>query len=365
MFFSGGSALRGLSRQLIRYTYNSIHIITSFDSGGSSATLREAFAMPAVGDVRARLMDLADQTIKGNREIFDLFAYRFAKQAEKGALTHELERMISGKHILVARIPEPMQEIIRNHLLWFQRSMTADFDLRGASVGNLILTAGYLENRRDLDSVIDVFSKLVMVRGTVQPVINKYLHLVAELEDGSTVVGQHLMTGKEVEPIGSKVQRAYITDDRDLYPVCPLQAGKKVRSLISSAELICYPMGSFYSSIIANLLVHGVGEAISRNHAPKVYVPSTGLDPECMGHTIMDQVETLIAYAGQGQQELRETDVLSHILVDQKNGQYAGHIDSQRLAQLGIQVIDCELVSRKSGLDIDEDLLLPVLLSLA
>ena len=365
LFFSGGSALRGLSRQLIHYTYNSIHIITSFDSGGSSAILREAFAMPAVGDARARLMDLADQGIKGNREIFDLFAYRFAKKADKVALAHELEKMVSGKHKLVARIPDPMQEVIRNHLLWFQRNMEDDFDLRGASVGNLLLTAGYLENRRDLDPVIDIFSRLVMVRGIVQPVINKYLHLVAELEDGSTVVGQNLLTGKEAPPIASKVERVYITDDRDKHPVCHMKAAGKIRSLISAAELICYPMGSFYSSIIANLLVNGVGEAICKNSAPKVYIPSTGLDPECLDHSIMDQVETLIAYASQGQPKIKATDVLNYVLIDQKNGQYTGKLDNKRLAQLGVEVIDCELVSRKSAPDIDENLLLPILLSIA
>ena len=46
LFFSGGSALNPLSRRLINYTHNSIHLITPFDSGGSSAVLRKAFGMP-------------------------------------------------------------------------------------------------------------------------------------------------------------------------------------------------------------------------------------------------------------------------------------------------------------------------------
>ena len=45
VFFTGGTALRDLSRELIRYTHNSVHLVTPFDSGGSSATLRRAFAM--------------------------------------------------------------------------------------------------------------------------------------------------------------------------------------------------------------------------------------------------------------------------------------------------------------------------------
>jgi len=179
------------------------------------------------------------------------------------------------------------------------------------------------------------------------------------------VVGQNLLTGKEAPPIASKVERVYITDDRDKHPVCHMKAAGGIKPLIRAAELICYPMGSFYSSIIANLLVDGVGEAICKNGAPKVYIPSTGLDPECLGHTIMDQVEMLIAYVSQGQPAIKAADVLNYVLVDQKNGQYVGKLDRNRLAQLGIKTIDCELVSRESAPDIDENLILPVLLSLA
>ena len=59
VFFTGGTALRDLSRQLIHYTHNSVHLVTPFDSGGSSAALRRSFAMPAVGDIRNRLLALA------------------------------------------------------------------------------------------------------------------------------------------------------------------------------------------------------------------------------------------------------------------------------------------------------------------
>ena len=51
LFFSGGSALRKTSRVLTEYTHNSVHLVTPFDSGGSSALLREAFGMLSVGDL--------------------------------------------------------------------------------------------------------------------------------------------------------------------------------------------------------------------------------------------------------------------------------------------------------------------------
>ena len=56
LFFSGGTALRGVSAELVYYTHSSIHIITPIDSGGSSAVLRDAFGMPAIGDIRNRYL---------------------------------------------------------------------------------------------------------------------------------------------------------------------------------------------------------------------------------------------------------------------------------------------------------------------
>ena len=70
LFFSGGTALNDLSRVLKRYTHNSIHLVTPYDSGGSSAKLRNAFDMPAVGDLRSRLMALADGTLAGHPGIY-------------------------------------------------------------------------------------------------------------------------------------------------------------------------------------------------------------------------------------------------------------------------------------------------------
>jgi len=364
LFFSGGTALRGLSRKLIHYTYNSIHIITAFDSGGSSAMLREAFHMPAVGDIRARLMDLADQSLQGNREIYALFAYRFPKQAPNTELLQELDKMINGKHSLTARITDPMRKIICTHLYWFREKMPADFDLRGASIGNLVLTAGYLENRRQLDPVISIFSKLVLVRGTVRPIANKYLHLAAELEDGSLVVGQHLLTGKETKPISSRIKKLFITDDHETPEPYLLKLSKKMTDLIHGADLICYPMGSFFTSILAQLLIKGVGEAVTATNVPKIYIANTSPDPECFGYSVMEQVDALLEYGRKDAQSTAPSDLVSYVLIDRKNGNYPGGIDDDYFARQGIRLIDSPIISSTSKPFIDENMLLPVLLAM-
>ena len=161
LFFSGGSALRKPSRVLKQYTHNSIHLITPFDSGGSSARLREAFGMLSVGDLRNRLLALADETLRGNPEIYRFFSFRFQRDQDNTELGRELQEMCSGRHDLVAAIPSPLRRIVQTHLRHFIECMPPDFDLRGASVGNLVLASGYLHNEGDIDSVLFMFSKLV------------------------------------------------------------------------------------------------------------------------------------------------------------------------------------------------------------
>jgi len=372
LFFSGGTALKRASARLVNYTHNSVHVITPFDSGGSSAKLRRAFNMPAVGDIRNRLMALADQSLRGNPEIFALFAHRLAAlptgeagltRAAQEPLRQSLDQMVRGKHPLVACIPDPMRKIVRNHLAMFQQNMPEDFDLRGASIGNLVLAGGYLANRRHLDPVIFMFSNLVQVRGTVRPVVNKHLQLAAELADGSLVVGQHKLTGKETAHLASPITRLYLSDETGRAVDQPIR--DKMRSLILGAELICYPMGSFHSSVLANLLPRGVGQAVSQAACPKIYVPSTGTDPECLGLSVADQVERLGQVLMADAPGIRLSDVLHFVLVDQEHGQYPGGLDLARIRNLGVEVIDCPLIGYGHSPEIDDRFLVPILLSLA
>ncbi|OQY58631.1 MAG: hypothetical protein B6245_10790 [Desulfobacteraceae bacterium 4572_88] len=365
LFFSGGSALRKVCYELIRYTHNSIHLITPFDSGGSSAKIRDAFKMLAIGDVRNRLLALADRSLLGNPEIFKLFAYRFPKDGDQEKMARELDRMIEGSHKLVASIPDPMRKIICHHTRLFKEHMPDDFDLCKASIGNLILAGGFLENRHHLDPVIFIFSKLVQVRGIVRPVVNQFLHLIAEMEDGEVVVGQHMITGKEVSPISSKIRRVYISRSRKHPKPANIPIRNKMGQLISEAELICYPIGSFYSSLIANLLPRGVGTAVSQNPCPKIFIPNSAEDPELYGHDLNDQVRLLIEYLKQDAPEgTLPSDFLNFIILDEKHKGYPGQLDEDEMRQMGIEIIRCPLISQETAPYIDEKRLVPVLLSL-
>ncbi len=365
LFFTGGTALRPACGELIQYSHNTIHIVTPFDSGGSSAKLREAFRMPAIGDVRNRLLALADRSLHGNPEIFKLFAHRFPEDGDGRELSRILDAMTKGRHPLVAAIPDPMRKIIRHHLRRFREHMPEDFDLAKASIGNLILTGGYLDNGRHMDPVIYIFSKLVQVRGTVRPLLNRHLHLIAELENGEVIVGQHRLTGKETAPIAARVSRIYLSGGRRAPRPAAVTIRDKMVKRIGEAELICYPMGSFFSSLVANLLPSGVGTAVRKNPCPKVYVPSTGHDPEVFGYTLTDQVERLVAYLRMDDPDgTAPRDVLDYVIVDRENGAYPGGVEEERLNRMGIEVIDCRLIDPETGPLIQERHFVPVLFSL-
>lgn len=366
LFFSGGTALKETSRILKQYSHNTIHLVTPFDSGGSSAKLRQAFSMPSVGDLRSRLMSLADEGFDEHIYIYNLFGHRLPTDKHNGQLTNELAAMIDGSHTLVQQIPDPMRQLVCSQLGHFRKSMPADFDLRGASIGNLVLTGGYLHHNRELDKISFMFAKLVGAKGIVRTTISDDLHLMATLKDGTQIIGQHRITGKEVAPITSPVDWMALSKSADRFVPATARLSKPNRKLIAMADIVCFPPGSFYTSLIANLLPQGIGEAISNNSASKVYVPSLGNDPEQLGMSLSASVDTILKYLKMDAGENCPNDkLLNYVLIDSKNGDYNSVPSQDYLEDLGIRLIDTKLITPKSAPYYDQELLVGALLSLA
>ncbi|WP_223827973.1 GAK system CofD-like protein [Vreelandella titanicae] len=350
LFFSGGTALRHFSEVLTDYTHNSIHLVTPFDSGGSSAELRRAFAMPAVGDLRARLLVLADDSVTGHPEVAALFSHRLVAQgledaAAKAALEQSLQALVSAKHPLLKAIAEPMRSLIQSYIAVFYKHMPNNFNLAGASVGNLILTGGYLIHDRSLDPIAFLFGQLIKTRGTVRTTTDANLQLEVLLESGRTIIGQHCFTGKETAQIDSPIRAIKLSGEAD--DIDTLDASKvckETRKLIDSAELLVFPPGSFYSSVIANLLPKGVDKALAKNPSPKVYVPSLGTDLETLGMTLVDQVQVLNEHLSGTLEPLSsKRSSIDFLLFDsQLLSVSADQIETLR-DEMGIQIIDLDL----------------------
>jgi len=365
LFFSGGTSLGPTSQALIHYTTNSIHLVTPFDSGGSSAELRRYFAMPAVGDLRNRLTALAGCAHKsGCAAVRDLLDYRLSQTATAWALKNELESLALGRHALSQGLDDASAQILQKLLQHFLCSIGPDFNLAGASIGNVVLAAGYLKHDRDLDPAVQAYSQLVRSRGKVRLVINADLHLSATLANNQHIIGQHLLTGKEAPPLTEMIRDLHLVDPgQNMCPVRPA-IDEQCRQAILSADLICYPMGSFYSSIIANLLPAGVGQAISQAKCPKVFVPNTFFDPESFGLSLTAQVQTLLRYLClDGLNDMHISDVLDLVLID-PHISYPDYDQNSDLLSQGIRVMKTNLINPQTQY-IDPHLLSKTLISLA
>jgi CofD-related protein of GAK system len=346
LFFTGGTALADISRELAGHTYNSVHVVTPFDSGGSSANLRQALDIPAVGDLRNRLLALADSTVTP-AEVLALCKRRLPEEGTRDELLQELYYLASARSSVWADIPRVFGEVLRLHLHYFLEAMPAHFDPRGACIGNLILAGGWVHHEGDLAPTLGMLSRLLHVRGLVLPVVQENLHLAAELENAELVVGQHRITGRR-KALPAPVRRLFLTRQRPESTLPPAERQPRVASLVATyiraADCICYPMGSFYTSLLANLLPVGVGAAVSKAECPKLYIPNSGIDLEQRGLSVADSValllRTLRRDAGLRTEPAR---LLNTVLVDSAHGSYPDGIDAEGVTAQGVALRDLPL----------------------
>ena len=364
--------MRQLSETLKNYTHNSIHLITPFDSGGSSAEIRRAFQMLSVGDLRNRLMALSDDSNLRNPIVKELFSYRLSKH-EPLVAQAEFRDFLSGRHALCQSVTLPMRSILSSHLRWFANRMPPDFDLCGASVGNLIITGCFLEHEKNIVTAIYLIWKLLGVKGKVRPLTAANLHLRAHYENGDVEIGQHRLGKHEPTKRITKIDLVDFSastlggssSDSDL-PARTCHIDLVSAELVNSADVLCYPMGSFFGSLLVNLLPLGVGKAIVKRHCPKIYIPNTGHDPEMFGYTLTDCIQRIIDLvrmdvAATGNEEgldkspstggeVPVSDILNFVLVDTHHCEYCIEMDVDEVSRTFggvIQVLDLCLIDEQ------------------
>lgn len=317
LFFSGGSAMHGLARELRLHTHNSIHLVPPFDSGGSSGALRQAFDMPAIGDLRSRLIALASPDLPGAHELEVFFEYRLPEQGDNASLRLRINTQLETLGSALAYQDPERFEGLRCSLQGFLDCMPASFSLRGACLGNLVLTGAYLQAGRDLELASERVSAILGTLGTVRCTVADALHLSARLDSGEIILGQHRLTGKEVHPLQSGIGETWLSatleDPRPRH--CDLPAANHQR--IISADALIYAPGSFHTSLMAHFQPRGVGAAIAANRGVKIYIPNLGLDPELRDRTPLQALGFLVKTLHQSTGDSLPTKaVLSHLLLD-------------------------------------------------
>lgn len=307
VLFSGGTACRTINLSLSRRGYRLTRIVPAWDSGGSSKILREAFAMIPVGDIRQALMTMAHGEGRVG-EVVRVCNARFSDDLSQAELLSELDYYVSGRHPLIARMPDAVREAILGYLRIFAEHAGPDFDLRNGSVGNFVLTGAYIAHERDIDRAIAVFRALCGIDGNVWPAsISDDVELRGVLNDGRWLNSQHLLT--RLDARDALIGIADIALARAGAPEAPQQNPVALQA-IAEADMIVLGPGSFYTSILPHLLVEGAAAAIRANRrAPKVFIGNILEDAETNGATLAGLLEILLAHLGQA-----EPSPVTHVL---------------------------------------------------
>lgn len=296
----GGTGLSTLLTGLKNYTTNITAIVTVADDGGSSGRLREELGIIPPGDIRNCIAALADE----DKIITELFKYRFK----------------SGQ------------------------------DLEGHSFGNLFLTALREVSGGDFIKAVQAASLILRSRGMVLPSSPEPMKIVAELSDGRIIEGE-----SKIPSARGKIKRIYSTPER------PKAQAEAVEAILN-AELIVLGPGSLYTSIIPNLLVPEIVNAIRESTAHKVYVCNIMTQPgETTSYTVSDHIAALLQHSG-------SSNLIDVVVVNDRHperllqkyrekGQEPVEIDADVVQKLGIRLVARNLIKEEDLVRHDAKLL--------
>lgn len=328
--FSGGTAFKETARELAKRNTVVSYIITTFDSGGSSQALRQVFDMPAVGDLRNRLLAVArDQTAANALNVRLSEDECLARQS-----LHTLFRYLAG-------VDPNIKQEIEADLKVFLASVPDYFCAARASLGNLALTGAWLQCG-SLVTAVNRYTELLGCIGTIIPISEDNLHLAAKLVTGETVLYQHLFASA-----AASLQDIHLVNGNG--HIVTAQATSQALAAIGKAKFVIYPMGSFYSSILPNLLLDGVPKHLEDSESLKIFIPNVGKDKELHGLPVLEQIKTILRKLS-GQSE-KSGNFLHLVLVD-KEAHYPGGLPSNLeadLARMGVRLVSNTLVSGACG----------------
>lgn len=243
----GGTGLSTLLRGLKKHNVAITAIVTVADDGGSTGRIRQEFNMPAPGDIRNCIESLADD----ESTLGKLFNYRFEKNGS---------------------------------------------DLSGHSLGNLFITA-LTQVTGSFEQAVIESGRVLAIRGRVIPSTLENVALCAEMVDGSVVAGESAIAESPVP-----IKRVFLSPERpDGY--------EPALAAILSADLVVLGPGSLYTSVLPNLMVGGVAEAIRWTEGKVVYVCNVATQPGETDHFgPADHIRAIVDHVGE--------DVLDYALVN-------------------------------------------------
>ncbi|MDD3145631.1 MAG: YvcK family protein [Candidatus Gracilibacteria bacterium] len=272
--------------------YNISAIISMSDSGGSTGILREEFNMLPPGDVRRAIMALSRE----HELVKQLFDYRYDKCSSVG----------------------------------------------GHNLGNLIITA-MSQITGNFDKGLKQVAKMFKVKGRVIPVTLELSNLNVELQDGKIVEGETKID-LDLDETSSPIKIAYLTPE--------VNANSKAINAIEKADYILLSFGDLYTSIIPNLLVKGIKEAIAKNKKAKVvYFCNLMTKPgETTDFEAIDFIDTIEKYLGK---DIIDYFVVNNGYISEKLAEKYKNLEKKK----PVKIKNHDAFKRKSYKVIEADLL--------
>jgi len=290
----GGTGLSVLLHGLKEVTSNITAIVTVADDGGSSGRLRTEFDVLPPGDIRNCLVALAD----AEGLMRELFQYRF----------------------------------------------TEGEGLKGHSFGNLFITA-LSKITGDFDKAIKESSKVLAIRGSVVPSTLNKVTLVAKRADGSETSGESTIP-LTTSPSGAKVspiKRVSLRPDN-------AKATPEALLAIKEADAIVLGPGSLYTSILPNLLVDGIVEAILRSRAVKIYICNVMTQHgETDGFKASDHLDVLIRHTHHALVDyamINSANIPGRLQEKYKSEMaYPVEPDTKKIREMGVGVVEGDMIT--------------------
>ena len=289
----GGTGLSMLLRGVKRYTSNVTAIVTVGDDGGSSGRLRNEMGILPPGDIRNCIAALGDD----EDLITELFQYRF-KTGE---------------------------------------------GLEGHSFGNLFLTA-LCAITGNMVKAIKESANVLNIRGVVLPATLDDMKLGAEFEDGRVVHGE-----SSIPEANGQIKRLFTEPEN-------CKALPEALDAIGEADLIILGPGSLYTSVIPNLLVNGIVDAVLKSKARKIYVCNIMTQPgETTDYTVASHINALFKHAGG--KKIVDAVLVNNSLPDNISEGYAQsgsipvRLDMENINPIGVEIVSQKLIQEnKEGL---------------
>ncbi len=287
----GGTGLSMLLKGIKSITNNITAVVTVGDDGGSSGRLREELGVLPPGDIRNCIAALADD----EDLVTKLFQYRF-------------------------KIGE---------------------GLKGHSFGNLFLTA-LCSITGDMVRAVKESSNVLSIRGRVLPSTLDNMKLAAEMEDGRVIHGE-----SAIPEAGGKIKRLF-TEPAEC------KALPEVIDAIHDADLIIMGPGSLYTSVIPNLLIKEIAEAVAQSGAKKIYVCNIMTQKgETDNYSVASHINALINHAGS--KDILDAVLVNNVLPEEispnyaKVGSYPVNLDMENINPIGVKVVTGNLLEEEQS----------------